>query len=322
MVLLCDEFQSRRVHLILRSVLGAESSRVAISPLRDRRYSPTDWWTSRGGVRTVILGGLALAIAWTRTPGPVEIPDWDPDQYERSLRTPGLIASPVGDEGGWKGGIVRWLDIGQTPEPVDHVVLLPGNENTRPFVATALVKAGLARDILIPQNHPSPAMLDGLDVPIDDVIRTIVKRRGLDPDVLRVMDLKSDGTIEDAEAVRPILDAEPTARVAVVTSSYHTRRSRMAFRAVFGARADSFVYVSAPTVDCLPSNWWKTDGGAQMVLAEMVKLGIYWVAYSGGARWLGLAIAVLVAVWIWRRRRRLAASASSPPTASPLKVAT
>ena len=38
-------------------------------------------------------------------------------------------------------GIGHWLDVGTDPRPADYVLVLPGGETSRPFVAAALVKA-------------------------------------------------------------------------------------------------------------------------------------------------------------------------------------
>ncbi len=303
---LCDEFQTRRLQWVVSSVLQSRASQVGIQPLADRRYDSTNWWKSRAGIRTVILAGISLATSAFHRTQPLPPPRWNPDDYEQQLRALPKVEPPAERSGRWLAALAHWLDIGQTPERVDHVVLLPGDENVRPFVAAALVKAGLARDILLPQNYPSPAIEDGIVPPNHEVTAMVVERRGLPPGTLRILDMKSDGTIHDAQATREVLDHEPEARVAIVTSFYHTRRARMSFRAVYGARADSFVYVSAPVTDITADNWWDSDAGTQMIVTEFVKCGIYWVGYGPGKYWLvGLGLGGVV-LWRWRRHRRRA----------------
>ncbi len=305
---LCDEFQTRRLKLVIDSVLKSRAGQVGIHPLADRRYDSTNWWKSRAGIRAVILGGISLATASFHRAQPTPPPEWDPDDYERLLQSPGddLTRHPVAGSSGWLTSIARWLDIGSRPSNVDYVVLLPGDENVRPFVAAALIKAGLARDILLPQNFPSPAVQDGIAAPNHEVTATVLERRGVPADRLRVLDMKSDGTIDDALATREVLDLEPEARVAVVTSFYHTRRARMSFRAVYGSRADTFLYVSAPVTDITVDNWWESDPGTQMIVTELVKVAIYWVSYGPGKYWLIATGVGIVVMWRWRRRRRRA----------------
>ncbi|HVJ67838.1 MAG TPA: ElyC/SanA/YdcF family protein [Caulifigura sp.] len=316
---LCDEFQSRRLRYVIDSVLNARSRQIGIKALPDRRYDSTNWWKSRAGIRTVILGGISLMTAMFHRPNLAPPPSWDPDVYEHSLLEPDHDKTATPASPGWLASVGRWLDIGEIPRAVDHVVLLPGDENVRPFVAAALVKAGLARDILVPQNFPTPAVADGV-VPMNhEIISQILDRRGVG-DRLRVLSMKSDGTIDDARATREVLDHEPDAHVAVVTSFYHTRRARMSFRAIYGSRADDFLYISAPVTDITADNWWEGDAGTQMIVTEVVKVVIYWVQYGPGKYWFAAAFVSLIVLWRWRRaarRRRLRARAASLVASTP-----
>ena len=298
--LLCDEFQTRRMQTILRSVLKERAAQVGIQPLPDRRFNASDWWKSRPGLRAVTFNYITLLVAGTHGGGASErLPPWDPDEYERSLKEPDATEAPRSTSQSVLASLARWLDIGQRPVEVDHVVLLPGDENFRPFVAAAMVKAGLAKDILLPMNHSTPDVQDGLIAPVHDVTSQVLAIRGVG-DRLRILDAKSDSTLEDALAMKAVLDQEPEARVAVVSSFYHLRRARLALRAVYGARADRFVYISTPARDVTPDNWWQSDQGIGMIGIELFKLSIYWVQYGPGKYWL-IAIAVGVVV-VWRRR--------------------
>lgn len=74
-----------------------------------------------------------------------------------------LVAATVALAGAsWARGyllptLARWLDVGVAPQPADYLFVLPGGEDTRPFVAAALVKAGYARG-------PASARQSGADV--------------------------------------------------------------------------------------------------------------------------------------------------------------
>lgn len=319
---LCDEFQTRRLKLVVDRVMKSRSGQVGIQALPDRRYDSSNWWKSRGGVRTVILNAISLAIASLHRGGPPPVPEWDPDDYEKRLQSGEHVDRPPDAQTTWLASIAHWLDIGEEPTKVDHIVLLPGDENVRPFVAAALVKAGLARDILLPQNFPSPAVEDGLIRHNHELTAEVLSRRGVAPEKLRVLSMKSDGTIDDARATQEVLDQEPSATVAVVTSFYHTRRARMSFRAVYGSRADRFLYISAPVTDLDPNHWWQSDTGTQIIATELVKVGLYWVAYGPGLYWLFAIAAGLIGLWRWRRiaRRRRKREAATADGATPAAV--
>ena len=52
--------------------------------------------------------------------------------------------------------LARWTDVGARPQPADYVMILNGDEETRPFMAAALVKAGLAHHVLIGETALTP----------------------------------------------------------------------------------------------------------------------------------------------------------------------
>jgi hypothetical protein len=84
--LVCDGFQSGYWGRVLdRTLPEAQRGRVAVHPLRDRRYDETNWWRSRTGWKdywsAVVNWGYLGACGEDR---PVQ-PEWDPDAYERAL---------------------------------------------------------------------------------------------------------------------------------------------------------------------------------------------------------------------------------------------
>lgn len=74
-------------------------------------------------------------------------------------------------------GAARWLDVGQKPVAVDYVVVLPGELNTRPFVAAALVNAGLARRVIVPEPRTSLDVAEGRVKAHEEVTRMVLESR-------------------------------------------------------------------------------------------------------------------------------------------------
>lgn len=86
-VYLCERFASRHVRCLLDWRLAPEAAaHIAVRGLPDRRFDETNWWRSRRGVKEWVLRSMALAHAWCRGEEDERGEDWDPDQYERSLR--------------------------------------------------------------------------------------------------------------------------------------------------------------------------------------------------------------------------------------------
>ncbi len=312
--LVCDEFRSRQVSGEFRRGLSDLSERTTVHGLPDRRYAPEDWWTTRSGIRTVIFAWLQLCDSWWRG-GTQELKEvrWDPAEYEVELKK---IAENPGRQlevqrpGGWLPGLANWLERGDSPVPVDYILILPGDQNTRPFAAAAMVNAGLAKAILIPRNRPSPQELDNIIPPNHEVIRKICLLQQVPEDKIIILPGESDSTVDDARVAVEFLKDLPEAKIAVVTSFYHTRRARIALENVYGDAIRRFVFLSVPTDGFGPEDWWKSQTGTFLILSEYVKLLLYWIQYGDGAIWIGLAIILMISLLMLlrvRRRRRQAA---------------
>ena len=67
-------------------MLGGDTRRIGVHALVDRRYDETNWWKSRCGVKSLMLGVIELAFAVCRGENYPNSGHWDPDRYERALR--------------------------------------------------------------------------------------------------------------------------------------------------------------------------------------------------------------------------------------------
>ena len=74
-------------------------------------------------------------------------------------------------------GLGRWLDVGARPTAADCAVLLPGEPNTRPFVAAALYRAGLVRQIILPRHLRRAVDQEGLRLADDEVVTRVLRAR-------------------------------------------------------------------------------------------------------------------------------------------------
>jgi hypothetical protein len=83
---LCGQFASRRMRVILDRVLGPMAARARIIALPDRRYDETNWWRSKDGVAAWWAGLAGLGFVALVGEGDRPMPPRDPDEYARSLR--------------------------------------------------------------------------------------------------------------------------------------------------------------------------------------------------------------------------------------------
>jgi uncharacterized SAM-binding protein YcdF (DUF218 family) len=169
----------------------------------------------------------------------------------------------------------RFLDVSEPPRAVDCVMVLGGGSETRPFVAAALVKAGLAKRVLLATARNAPEVQDGVFPPEHEIARRVLVGRGVPAEAVVVLPGECDSTIDEAHALGRFLDREPGVSVAVVTSGYHTRRARGLFRKVLGRRMAGVMFVAAPTDGFDETNWWRYRAGVRTYLNEYVKLAFY-----------------------------------------------
>lgn len=208
--------------------------------------------------------------------------------------------------------MVRWLDVGERPEKADYVMVLTGDEETRPFTAAALLKAGLARKVLVTEAAATPLVTDHILPPSHEICRQALLKRGIAPNDIVVFPAAAAATYDEAIALADFLRNRPAIRVIVVTSDYHTRRSRWVFARTLAGRAKQISFVSALTDEFTMESWWQAEAGCVAIVAEYLKLAFYVFRYGHAGYWLaacgGLA---LVARWI--RRRETASNRSTWP---------
>lgn len=81
---------------------------------------------------------------------------------------------------------------------------------------------------------------------------------------------KSTNTKENAELLKPILDAQNMKTVILVSSPYHTRRVKTTFQKVYGK---DYTFIAHPAKDSLwaRSSWWKQPSTIQLTWDELRK---------------------------------------------------
>jgi uncharacterized SAM-binding protein YcdF (DUF218 family) len=194
--------------------------------------------------------------------------------------------------------VAEWLDIDQTPQCVPYVLILPGDEGRRALTAAALVRIGLAREVLIPENPASADVADGITLPTAQISRRILLHAGIADVHIVLLPSQSRTTFDDARALAEFLrDREP--EVTIVTSAFHTRRAGFVFRKVFGTDANRIRVVSAPNPGFETDDWWQRPEGLRLILTEYLKLAFYYVRYGSPLTLLACTL-VLAGLGTWR----------------------
>lgn len=295
---LTDRVGSRSVSVLAARLLGpAARTRVAIVPLRDRRYDETSFWRCRAGLKASFNATIDLAFAWLRPDAPPE-PPWRPEPHMHALAHGRGVLDPIP----WPAA---WLDVGAAPQPVDYAFVMPGDLKYRLATGAAMVRAGLARALVLPTTELSSDVQDGIAYDNATLTRKVLALLGVPDERIVVLERGSASTFDDLLALGGFLRAHPRARVAIVTDRLHTRRTRFTAEQFLGGAASGLVYVSTPSPALQSQPWWSTASGVSMVISESLKLTAYWFRYGSGVPWVVLiAVAAALSVYARRRRRR------------------
>jgi len=241
-----------------------------------------------------------------RAPGGWIAACWRRRWLRRIFAAAAIIAVLYVTSSWWLPAAGRWLDVGETPRISDYCLVLSGDYESRPFVAAALYRRGFVRS-QIWLTHT--AMADTAPAEAEDSnnrAKRILTVLGVPP--ARVVELPGDcaSTFDEAAVLARTMAEHPTATVTVVTSNYHTRRTRWVIRRALGSSADRARYVSVPTdyfdADC----WWKVEEGFTTYTKEFSKTVFYFLRYGWGGVWIALFVSVAAIGWVVRRRRRRA----------------
>ncbi len=166
----------------------------------------------------------------------------------------------------------EFLNVGRPlTAPVDVVFVLGGGFESRPFVAAEIFRGGYATQILI--SRPARHSMDFLGGRSEaEVTRQILERLEVPAASIVELPRPVDSTVAEVAALREYLEDARPGKVAVVTSDYHTRRTRILLWRALGSSANELRIVSAPVDDFAPDDWWRSQRGLATYFLETIKL--------------------------------------------------
>ena len=179
-------------------------------------------------------------------------------------------------------GLANYLVNTDTPlQKADLIFVLNGDYNTRPFTASDLYKQGFAPLVAISQAQSSPAQLLGLVDNPTDIAVEVMKLRGVPSDRLLVLNNIGPvtSTFDEARALRGYIETHKLNSVILVTSAFHTRRSRWIFERELAGVPVRLLVTAAPHIGFDTSNWWQSEEGLIFLNNEYIKLIFYKIKY-------------------------------------------
>jgi uncharacterized SAM-binding protein YcdF (DUF218 family) len=182
-----------------------------------------------------------------------------------------------------------FLIVSEEPRGSDAIVVLAGGEPSRAFKAVELYKAGLAPFVLL-TSEPTPSIFekarrDGIQlVPTYENYMRILEGYGVPRERIHRIEEPIFDTAAELQRIADFTKQKGWHRLIVVTSNFHTRRSRLVGRYVFAPDID-FAVVAAPDDSFKPETWWKSQGQTRTFAIEVEKLLTYTLYYWPKSLW-------------------------------------
>ena len=161
---------------------------------------------------------------------------------------------------------------------------------------------------------------DGIRPPTHEIIRRVLVLRGVPQDRIQVLSGSTQSTSDDCGLFGQYLTTHETARIALVTSSYHTRRTRLTVQTRLTEHATRIDIISAPNPSFEADSWWSTEDGFNAVTSEYVKLAAYWMLYGRGVYWLLGVVGAWVSGVLIRRAAKTVRLVSTAKQQRPLGI--
>jgi uncharacterized SAM-binding protein YcdF (DUF218 family) len=201
----------------------------------------------------------------------------------RALLAALLLVLAAGASFTFYGG--RFLQHDDPLQKADAILMLGGARAERCLEAYELYKAGYAPVVVLSPGRIEQAEVllrdRGIRLPLEvDLQRDLLRQLGVPNERILTFPVSVDNTAEEAEALHDLARARGWRRVIVVTSKYHTRRSRFGFRREFAGSGTEIIVRSSRFDPSDPAHWWRARPDVRFVLEEWGKL----VAYRFGLR--------------------------------------
>jgi uncharacterized SAM-binding protein YcdF (DUF218 family) len=181
----------------------------------------------------------------------------------------------------WAGAFLIQVD---PAAKADAIIVLGGSTGERELEAADLYRAGWAPSVVLTTER-EPLAMDVMRQRGIEVERVIDRRiwcltqLGVPRRAVVVLPRTVLSTFDEANAVRDWVHDSHVTRLLVVTSPFHTRRSKMAFARALRDTPVTLQMHAAPLSLFRPETWWQDRETLKDGLAEWSKLAFYRFRY-------------------------------------------
>jgi uncharacterized SAM-binding protein YcdF (DUF218 family) len=172
----------------------------------------------------------------------------------------------------------EFFRIDNATKGADCVLILSGNEKTRPDQAARLMHAGYSDKLYhTDQKQWTNKHQDILGHPFDKA-QAILATYNLSADIIPSTKEGATSTFDEAYDFVRFLRMHPMKHIILVTDTFHTARAHYAFRKVLDQHGHEELRIemsAAPNDIFDESNWWKSEKGISAYILEPFKYMFY-----------------------------------------------
>jgi uncharacterized SAM-binding protein YcdF (DUF218 family) len=165
------------------------------------------------------------------------------------------------------------------PKPADAIVLLAGGEPGRAWGAADMYNQKMAPYVVLTREPIGPEIIElrkrGVELSTAfDMNKYILHRLGVPDEAIVPVEPFVNDTFDELTRVHELAEQKHWKSLIIVTSNYHTRRSGLVARYIFGKTMDAAV-VASPHGGLNRDNWWNERSDVRTFLIEFEKLVAY-----------------------------------------------
>lgn len=167
----------------------------------------------------------------------------------------------------------------------DAIVVLAGQPVERWLEAVDLHREGYAPLVLLSPGYEDPLgdrlRARGIRLPREVLLqKDAMVQLGTPANAIEVMPGGYDNTAAEADGARQIAAARGWRTLLVVTSHYHTRRTRFAFQRELRGTGITAIVRGSRYDEAAPNGWWKQRDDLRWVMTEWPRLIAYYVGLA------------------------------------------
>ncbi|MDZ4132548.1 MAG: YdcF family protein [Dethiobacteria bacterium] len=177
-----------------------------------------------------------------------------------------------------------YLVVEDPLEEADLIVVLMGSVPARVLEAADIYGEGFARELVMVQSFVEAAdelSRRGVVIPGHaELTRDAAIQMGVPESRIKILPGGARSTKDEALVLREYLEQNSEIeRVILVTSSFHSRRTKIIFERFCGGLAQDVQFMSRPSKydSFQEQHWWFDRESAKMVMLEYLKLGHFYL---------------------------------------------